>query len=147
MRNPAPFQHFLNSHQRLNELLSKVQTQQTLLRQIQQLLPDTLAPHCHTAILNRTQLILAADSPVWTNRLRYQSPTLLHQLRATHPGIANIKVYSRPLPSQAVLFTPPPRIQRTGTADQANMVYNSAKNIQHPALSDALQRLAKAISK
>ena len=145
MKNPAPFQQFLHSHQRLNQLLSQVQIQQTLLRQIQHLLPDTLAPHCHTATLHRAQLILAADSPVWTNRLRYQAPTLLHQLRVTHPGIASIKVHSRPLPSQAVLFTPQSRLQRTGTADQANMVYNSAKHIQDPTLSGALQRLAKTL--
>ena len=145
MRNPAPFQHFLHSHQRLDHLLSEVQTQQKLLGKIQQLLPENLAPHCHTAVLRKNQLILAADSPVWTSRLRYQTPTLLHQLRATHPSIAAIKVHSRPLPSQAALFTPPPRIQRTSTTDQANTVYSSAKHIQNPALSRALQRLAKTL--
>ena len=145
MRNPTPFQHYLQSHQQLRQLHSQIHSQQKLLHHVQQLLPDTLAPHCHTAVQQQTQLTLTADSPVWANRLRYQSPSLLQQIRATQPSIATIKVHSRPLPSQAVLYTPPPQIQRTSNIDQASLVYDSAKHIQHPALSNALQRLAKTL--
>jgi hypothetical protein len=145
MRNPISFQQYLQNHQQLQQLCSQIQNQQKLLHKIKQLLPDTLAPHCYTAVQRQTQLILTTDSPVWANRLRYQAPSLLQQIRVTKPNIANIKVHSRPQPRPAVLHTPLPKIQRTSNTNQASLVYDSARHTQHPALCNALQRLAKTL--
>jgi len=145
---PQPLQHYLHNHHKLQQLHTQLLQQQKLLHRIQQQLPASLSPHCHTALLHNTQLTLAADSPVWANQLRYQAPTLLHKLRKTLPGIAHIQVHSRPRLNNAMLAGLSSRTtQRPCSVKQAQLLQDSAQHIQHPALSQALHRLAQTLHK
>ncbi|MEL6710970.1 MAG: DUF721 domain-containing protein [Pseudomonadota bacterium] len=144
---PDPLRHYLRSHPPLRQLRTRLQEQQRLLQQVQHWLPAPLSSHCHSAVLQQTRLVLAADSPVWANQLRYQTPDLLHRLRTTHPSIAHIKVCSRPALNPSTLLRPTTTAQHHhDTSKPALLINNTACQIEDPTLSLALQKLADTLS-
>jgi hypothetical protein len=143
---PDTLQHYLQRHPPLRQLRTQLQEQQRLLQQVQQWLPAPLSTHCHNAAWQQTRLILAADSPVWADQLRYQTPHLLQHLRTTYPSISTIRVHSRPTLNPADLLRPARPAQHHCTRQQAKVVSDSACHIQDQTLSDALKKLAQTLS-
>ncbi len=143
---PDSLQHYLQQHPPLRQLRTRLQEQQRLLRQVQQWLPAPLSIHCHNAAWQHTQLILAADSPVWADQLRYQAPRLLQHLRTTYPSISTIRVYSRPTLNPTDLLRPAPPAQHRCTRKQAQVVSDSACYIKDQTLCTALKKLAQTLS-
>ena len=135
-------QHYLHHHPPLRQLRTRLQEQQHLLQQVQQWLAAPLSSHCHSATLQKTRLILTADSPIWADQLRYQTPSLLHRLRTTHPSLTTIKVRSRPVFSPSGLLRSTTSIQRPDAHRHARLINDSACDIQDPILKAALKKLA-----
>ena len=105
------------------------------------LLPAPLNQHCHLlAVREDNTLVLAADTPVWAVRLRFQAPQLVKQL-SRHQNVTRFTVHvcvrppkpSRPLPRQ-------PRMRRS--ASGADVLQQAAYSISDPGLKTALLKLA-----
>ncbi len=105
-----------------------------------------LSSHCHSAALQQTRLVLAADSSVWADQLRYQTSGLLQHLRTTHPSIAIIKVCARPVLNPSDLFRSATCVQHRCTHRSAQLINNNAQYIQDPVLNAALKKLAHTLS-
>lgn len=127
----------------LAHLTAQAQYQERLLARLRVELPEPLACHCIGATLKGSTLSLLVDSPVWNARLRFQSPQLLSRLRGDFPGLANIQVsVARPADTRP---RPSPHRSRTRSTQAASIVEQASSDISDPALSEALQRLAKAL--
>ena len=105
------------------------------------LLPAPLNSHCRVLSIRNSILVLAADSPVWAARLRFQAPQLAKQI-GQHLSGKSCKIHVRVRPPETAL-TPPPRkpgirpgIQGIAALQQA------AQSISDPQLKTALLRLA-----
>jgi len=127
----------------LAHLTAQAQYQERLLARLRAELPEPLASHCIGAALKGSTLSLLVDSPVWNARLRFQSPQLLSQLRGDFPGLANIQVtVARPAQTRPKPSRHRPRMRST---QAASIVEQASSGISDPALSEALQRLAKVL--
>ncbi len=115
---------------------------QQLSRLIQNLLEPELAGHCHLLNLRQGSLIMACDSTVWATRLRYQTPPLLQAMQQ-HAGLndlGDIQIRVKP-----AVQAPPLQAKRrvTLSTEAANCVQQCAQSVNDPALSRALERLAR----
>lgn len=63
------------------------------------LLPDELAPHCHTVNIISNTIVIETDSAVWATRLRYLAPELIKILQQNSPfaHLTEIQCRVRPL--------------------------------------------------
>jgi hypothetical protein len=125
---------------------------QSLLRQAQHLeradhllrehLGEPLSRHCRLANVTRHRVVLHADSPVWSLRLRYRTPDILSVLRQhlRQPDLREVKVRVQPqAPQPAAPQSAPPQLSpRT-----AVLLRSVAEGIQTPRLREALLRLAR----
>ncbi len=74
----------LNRINRLSQILKEV-------------LEKPLADHCRVAHYRNNILVLAVDSGLWSNRLRFEKLNLLSKLRKNgFPGISSINVIVQP---------------------------------------------------
>jgi hypothetical protein len=67
-----------------------------------ELLPAPLNAHCRILSIRNTVMALAADSPVWAARLRFQSPQLVKQL-ARHLSAKRYTIHVRVRPPETAL--------------------------------------------
>ena len=106
-----------------------------------ELLPAPLNAHCRILSIKNTILVLAADSPVWAARLRFQAPQLVQQL-TQHLSGKRRTIQVRVRPPETVLVPPPqkPGI-RPGTQGIAAL-QQAARTVSDPELKTALLRLA-----
>ncbi|MEZ5542487.1 MAG: DUF721 domain-containing protein [Pseudomonadota bacterium] len=96
MNNPIKIQDIIGSRAQ-SRLVRQARLLLDIDAQLQQLLPDSLRPHCRLLSVNGNKLVLAADSPAWAARLRFQTHQLLRQLRL--PGnvrLRGIRIRVRP---------------------------------------------------
>jgi len=106
-----------------------------------ELLPAPLNSHCRILSIRNTILVLAADSPVWAARLRFQAPQLVKQL-TQHLSGKRCTIHVRVRPPETTLAPPPkkpgirPGIQGIAALQQA------AQTVSGPELKTALLRLA-----
>ena len=68
----------------LKELLVRAEELAVLNRQFAECVGPPLSSHCRLANVNGGTVILHADSPVWSARLRYQLPRVLEWLNKHH---------------------------------------------------------------
>lgn len=60
-------------------------------------LPATLKKHYRVVNIRKNTLVIAANSPVWANKIRFQLPDLLVQFRDKgYFSVANIEVIVQP---------------------------------------------------
>ena len=106
-----------------------------------ELLPAPLNSHCRILSIRNSILVLAADSPVWAARLRFQAPQLVKQL-TQHLSGKRCTIHVRVRPPETALAPPPqkpgirPGIQGIAALQQA------AQTVSDPELKTALLRLA-----
>lgn len=124
----------------LRSLLETLGEQQALLTKVRQLLPPNLGEHLRSAQLHRQKLVLHVDSPAWASRLRYLTPALLKSLASQLPGIDGVQV--RIQPEQGRRRDKPAQHVRL-SRHAARHLNETAAALQDPALSAALQRLAR----
>lgn len=111
-----------------------------LTQRIRACLPADLADHCRVIGLREGCLRLAAESPAWAARLRFQAPRLVQQLRQR--GAATLHTVQVQIAPAAAPRTPPSRKPRM-TAENARLLEQTARAIEDPGLARALTRLAR----
>jgi hypothetical protein len=61
------------------------------------LLNKSLAKHCRVINLRQNILVIATDSPLWLNKIRFQLPDLIEEIRNQgYVGLVNIEVIVKP---------------------------------------------------
>ncbi len=103
-------------------------------------LPEPLNEHCHVINLRGQTLTLAADSPAWATRLRYQSRTVLqHLTRLQSVTVRTIQV--RIAPEQPTKQKKPKRHAHL-SATNAQLLQQTANSLSDPRLRAALLKVA-----
>lgn len=122
-------------------LLARARALGELDARVRQLIPAPLNAHCQVLSVRDTTLVLAADSPVWAARLRFQSTQLIKQLSG--PGTVNlctVQVRIRP-PGERRPAHRTRRLQPL-TQQTGRILGQAARDVSDPALKTALLRLA-----
>ncbi len=128
------------------QLLNHATQLATLAPLVQAALPAELRPHCQLANWRQNCLILTVDNPVWANRLHYQIPTLLKQLK-TEPALYNLsrlEYYVKPAEfTTKNIRSNPAHQQHRLSSHSAELLRDSAEAINDPGLRQALLKLAQ----
>lgn len=108
---------------------------------LRQQLPANMAAHCRVANLRNDTLILAADSPAWSSKLRFHADNLLKTLNKKYDlGAKNVRIIVVPeaaLPKQKPLHRTPI------SAATASLLEQCAESEHDPALREALLKLSR----
>jgi len=106
-----------------------------------ELLPAPLNAHCRILSIRNTILVLAADSPVWAARLRFQAPQLVKQL-VQHLSAKRYTIHVRVRPPETAPPSQPHKpVMRPGRQGIAALL-QAAQTVSDPELKTALLRLA-----
>ncbi len=109
---------------------------------LDRLIPPPLNEHCRVLSLRDSTLVLAADSPVWAARLRFQTPPLVKQLRNQQAvKVRTVQVRVRPPDTPQVVEINLPGPRRL-SARNADTLRQTACSVSDPGLKAALMRLA-----
>ena len=139
-----------NKPLRINKLLGKSELARLLDRaralkkldaELHDLIPPPLRDHCRILSIRDDTLVLAADSPVWAARLRFQAAQLVKQL--THRRTVNLRtVRVRVRPPESRHKAPPARKHIPVSRKSFHTLRQAAREITDPRLRAALLRLA-----
>jgi len=126
-----------------SRLLSHARALGELDAQLQKLIPAPLNEHCRILSLQDGVLTLAADSPVWTARLRFHGAQLVKQFsRQPAVTVRTVRVRVRPphvhRPQPAA-----PRLSSPCSPANAEVLQQTASTLSDPDLKSALLRLAR----
>jgi hypothetical protein len=122
-------------------MLERVHKLQRLERAVLQLLPADLAAHCKVMNLRKEILVLYTTSAAWAARLRFAAPDLIKQLRCQLSlDVTAIKVRVQPPDTPDALAKR--RHVLNLSMKNANLLAHAAGDVDHPALQEALYRLA-----
>lgn len=78
-------------------LLDRLAKIQALNNTLQDKLSATFLKHCRVVNLRKSTLVIAVDSPVWANKLRFKLNDLLNDFRESgYYGLASIEVIVQP---------------------------------------------------
>lgn len=81
----------------IKSLLDQLSKINSLNRLLGHKLNVKLSQHCRVANLRNNTLVIAADSPAWSNKIRSQTPELLASFRQSgYFGLANIEIIVQP---------------------------------------------------
>jgi hypothetical protein len=121
-------------------MLERARKLSRLERAVLQCLPAELGGHCKVLNLKNEILVLATPSSAWAARLRFAVPDLLKQLKcqfSLNVARAELKIQPNKVEIQSAKQ---PRMQLS--MDNAILLAQTAQSIRHPALQEALYRLA-----
>lgn len=139
---PQPLSKLLRPKDRhLSALVERGRLLVRLTESVRACLPLPCAEHCRVANCHDGQLVLAADSPAWSARLRFHAPELTRQLKRQHGlGIRRVRVVVSP----AIETLIPKRSARRDLSHKsAELLQQTAAGIEDPGLRAALLRLAR----
>jgi hypothetical protein len=126
-----------------NAAFPLVERAQKLLRLEQtvlQILPEDLSLHCKILNLKNKALIVSAPSSAWAARLRFAAPELVRQLQSRYSlHVETLQVRIRP---QMPENRPARRAQPKLSLESGTLLAQTAQNIEHRGLQEALFRLA-----
>lgn len=112
-------------------------------RLLRTLLPAPLSDHVRTCALHGDELVLQADTPAWSTRLRLEQVRLVELLRS-RPGFARLTgvrvVIAAPAPADS---RPQRRAQMSAVA--AETLARCAEAQTDDALRDSLTRLSRRV--
>ena len=121
-------------------LLERAQKLLRLEQTVLQLLPEDLSLHCRVLNLRSKALIVSAPSSAWAARLRFAAPELVRQLRSRYAlDVETLQIRIRP---QTPENRPVRHTQPKLSLESANLLAQTAQNIEHRGLQEALVRLA-----
>jgi hypothetical protein len=139
-----------NKPLRINNLLGKSEVARLLARaralnkldaELHDLIPPPLNDHCRILSIRDDTLVLAADSPVWAARLRFQATQLVKQLSNSRTvNLRTVRVRVRPPESRHAAR--PSRKQIPVTRKNSHTLREAAREVTDPGLRAALLRLA-----
>jgi hypothetical protein len=134
----------LHTASALQRLHGQRKEQEALLGRVRPLLPPALAAHCVAALVKGERLVLFADSPVWSSRLRFcggeVAAALLSQGLFRSPPKVEIRIHLAP--SQPVA-DPAGRRPARLSARTARLLDETAAAVADPDLAAALRRLGR----
>ncbi|MEP1742115.1 MAG: DUF721 domain-containing protein [Kangiellaceae bacterium] len=78
-------------------LLDRLTKIQTIDKKLHDYLDPAIAKHCRVANIRKSTLVLAVDSPAWSNKIRFTIPELLSHFRSNgFLNLANIDIIVQP---------------------------------------------------
>jgi len=81
----------------IRALMDQLNKIRTINDSLQQCINPAYSEHCKAVNLRKGTLVIAVDSPAWKNKLRFQLPDLLNELRANgFLSLANIELVVNP---------------------------------------------------
>ena len=126
-----------------SNVLKLVRQHQAMQQAIRTCLPTELAAHVSYINLRAGTLILGCDQQSLVTTLRFCAPQLLASVNALLPSPSALRVAWR---TQTVSVHPNIQTpQRSLSPQTMELVATTAKNIQDPELSAAMQGLARAM--
>ena len=130
---------------RLRRLIRQAEQLQNLDSELRARLPSPLKHHCQLANLKGDTAIIQTESPVWANRLRFQTALLLVHLRdISKRKLTRVKITVCPTEY------PPhrePRPPLRVSEHSADVLAAAAIGIKDPDLRAALRRLARHVNR
>ncbi|MGD9888858.1 MAG: DciA family protein [Halothiobacillaceae bacterium] len=126
-----------------SSVLKHVREHQAMQQAIRAALPAAMAEHVSYLNLRGGTLILGCDRQSLVTTLRFCAPQLLASVNALLPEPSALRVAWRTLDAPARLT--PKTMQRQLSPHSIELVATTAKTIQDPALSAAMQKLAHAM--
>ena len=97
-KKPQTVNHLLNQPQGdVRVLMDQLTKINIINNSLHQYINTTLSQHCRVVNIRKSTLVLAVDSPIWANKLRFQLPDLLSYLRNNgFISLANIDIIVQP---------------------------------------------------
>jgi len=126
-----------------HSIVKLAQQHQAMQHAIRTSLPTELAAHVNYINLRAGTLILGCDQQGLVTTLRFCAPQLLAAVNALLPHPSALRVAWRTLTASARPNTPP--LQRSLSPKTLELLATTAQSIQDPALSAAMQGLARAM--
>ena len=121
-------------------LLERARKLQRLEQAVLGLLPENVAAHCKVMNLKNEILVLSAPSSAWAARLRFAGPELVRQLNGRSAlKLRSIQVHIQP-ESEKIQSIKQPPLQLSLAS--GTLLAQTAQTVKHPALREALYRLA-----
>ncbi len=121
-------------------MLERARKLSRLERVVLQCLPAELGAHCKVLNLKNEILVVAIASPAWAGRLRFAAPELLKQLRCQFSlNVTRVELKIQP---DKVEIQPVKNKPMQLSMANATLLAQTARSIRHPALQEALYRLA-----
>lgn len=103
---------------------------------------DALARHVRPVIYRQGRLVLHAEASAWATRVQQQRASVCAHLRA-YPLLAGLReLHVRVVPTQSAITPPAPFSGAPLSAGAARCLADLAAHTDHPALKEALRRLA-----
>lgn len=131
------FSHLIDS--KIKQTASKLERYSWLLKKA---LPTECDIHFNVANIHNKTLIIVADSPVWTSRLRQLGPNILAIMKTqSNEDLHHIKVITRRGPT--VDNHKPLIIQRKLSSEASQLLEQTASFMKDDELSKALLNLSK----
>ncbi len=124
------------------EILNRTRQLAQLTRLLHACLPLNCQPHLSVAGVHDGELVLVADSPVWVNRLRMYTQSMLDML-AEHSNFEINRIRIRRAPAELRKSPPPRRKLRHLSRDSARLIRQTAGSVEDEHLQQALLRLAR----
>lgn len=123
----------------LSEVIRHATRLRRLDRAFRKLLPGPAQAHCRVANLRGDTLVVAADSPVWASRIRYESRQILREM-ATSCGVtaSRIQILVRSPEAPETAASGPRSLPRSA----ARSLEAAAAAVEDEDLAEALRRLA-----
>jgi hypothetical protein len=142
MRSNKPFRiGSLLERSEVSRLLSRARALGELAALVHELIPPPLNEHCRVLAVRDDTLVVAADSPVWAARLRYQSSQLVKQIS----GVSSMKLRTIQVRVRASVshsgggFSP---IRQPVSGRNSMALKQAARSVTDAGLKAALLRLA-----
>ncbi|UYZ84119.1 DUF721 domain-containing protein [Entomomonas sp. E2T0] len=125
----------------LKQLVNKASYLNQLQQCLNLYLSTTIRENCAIASFQNGILTILVNNAHWATRLRYQQNKLKQQLQEHHEfyGIHKVAIKVSPKP----LKEPEEVHELTMSSKTAKIIAETAENINHPALREALERLSK----
>ena len=121
-------------------LLERARKLQRLEKAVLGLLPEDVAVHCKVMNLKNEILVLAAPSSAWAARLRFAGTELVRQLRGQHAmKLRSVQIRIQP-EADTIQSIKQPQLKLSLAS--GTLLAQTAQAVEHPALREALYRLA-----
>ena len=97
-KRPKTVNHLINQPQGdIKALMDQLTKIKTINNSLHQTIDPLLSQHCRVVNIRKTILVIAVDSPVWANKLRFQLPDLISHFRQNgFISLANIELIVQP---------------------------------------------------
>jgi hypothetical protein len=139
-KNPLRINRLLGNSE-VSRLMSHARALGKLDARLHELVPAPLNDHCRILSVRGDTLVLAADSPVWAARLRFQAAQLIKQLSEFKTvKLRTVRVRIRPPENCRTMRIP--RRQSTLSGETSRILGQAARDLSDPGLRAALLRLA-----